>query len=86
MYKVGQNLRQNYGQLLGDIVTHETVNARSSHFPRARISMQLVLAGLFPPKSVQIWQEHFNWQPVDYEFLPRHLDVVNNYVNKFPCV
>lgn len=41
------------------------------------MSLELVLAGLFPPRMEQIWSPAFlNWQPVPYNYFPVDKDQV----------
>ncbi|CAG9853768.1 unnamed protein product [Phyllotreta striolata] len=50
------------------------------------------LAGLFPPRSDNVWNTALNWQPVPYNFLPADRDPVliglncPNYVRKYDSV
>lgn len=43
------------------------------------MSLQLVLASLFPPTGKHIWQEHLNWQPVPFNYWPDAEDHVSNF-------
>lgn len=39
------------------------------------------LAGLFPPKKTQIWNEDINWQPIPIHTIPHPMDTII-HVNK----
>uniref|UniRef100_V5I8W2 acid phosphatase n=2 Tax=Anoplophora glabripennis TaxID=217634 RepID=V5I8W2_ANOGL len=40
------------------------------------MSLQLVLAGLFPPQEDSMWKDGLYWQPVPYNYHQRHQDKV----------
>ena len=43
--------------------------AQSTDFSRTKMSLQLVLAGLYPPKqTVFNWNPTLNWQPIPYSY------------------
>ncbi|KAJ8668934.1 hypothetical protein QAD02_000193 [Eretmocerus hayati] len=63
-YQLGHMLREFYDKFLGDLVFPETVYARSTDYKRTKASLQLVLAGLYPPKGLQRWNNEIDWQPI----------------------
>ncbi|XP_065170315.1 venom acid phosphatase Acph-1-like [Atheta coriaria] len=65
MYEVGRALRHQYNEYLGDYKS-EYLNAVASELGRARNSLELILAGLFPPSEEFIWMKGFNWQPIPF--------------------
>lgn len=65
-YQIGKNLRKNYNSFLGPIYTEDLLEARTTDTPRTKMSLQLVLAGLWPPKRFQKWDPILNWQPIPY--------------------
>lgn len=71
-YKLGQFLRNRYDQFLGDYITENILEIRSTGFRRTRCSALLVLAGLWPPRGEQIWNKDLPWQPIpaDYKLQP----------------
>ncbi|NP_001315418.1 venom acid phosphatase Acph-1 [Apis cerana] len=73
-YQLGQFLRERYGDFLGDIYTEESVSALSSFYDRTKMSLQLVLAALYPPNKLQQWNEDLNWQPIATKYLRRYED------------
>ncbi|CAL1677644.1 unnamed protein product [Lasius platythorax] len=70
-HKLGKILRFRYNNFLGSLYKPKLVAARSSDFERTKVSLQLVLAGLFPPTGVQRWNYHLNWQPIPTSYMPR---------------
>ncbi|NP_001155147.1 venom acid phosphatase-like precursor [Nasonia vitripennis] len=63
-YKLGAHLREHYGDFLGDIYHASEVSARSTNSDRTKMSLQLVLAALYPPKDAQDWNKDLHWQPI----------------------
>ncbi|XP_063984894.1 venom acid phosphatase Acph-1-like [Diachasmimorpha longicaudata] len=63
-YDLGLRIRARYDDFLGDVYHPHAIMARSSYFDRAKMSLQLVMAAMFPPASIQMWNATFNWQPV----------------------
>lgn len=71
-YQLGKNLRDNYTDFLGDLYLPKLVMGHSSDYDRTKMSLQLVLAGLFPPvKEEQRWNPALNWQPIPTTYIPR---------------
>jgi len=70
-YRLGKFLRLRYNDFLGSLYQPGLVVARSSDFDRTKMSLQLVLAALFPPRSVQRWNPLLNWQPIPMLYTPR---------------
>ncbi|KAG5325423.1 ACPH1 phosphatase, partial [Acromyrmex heyeri] len=62
-YKIGTMLRERYDQYFGPDYWPSKIYARSSEVPRTQLSLQLVLAGLFPPSEKQTWNPHLPWIP-----------------------
>ncbi|XP_071563080.1 uncharacterized protein [Temnothorax nylanderi] len=75
-YRLGQFLRSRYNDFLDNLYTPKLVVARSSDFERTKMSLQLVLASLFPPTSVQRWNPVLNWQPIPTSYTPRVEDSI----------
>ncbi|OXU31428.1 hypothetical protein TSAR_013713 [Trichomalopsis sarcophagae] len=63
MYKIGQMLRQRYDNFLGDYKDGH-VYAYSSDTGRTKQSLQLVLAGLYPPSNETAWRSEIKWTPI----------------------
>ena len=64
-----------YGDFLGNgTYSPEKISAISSGFDRTINSANLVLAGMFPPKDIQIWNEQLLWQPTAVHSIPDPID------------
>ncbi|KAL3077338.1 hypothetical protein niasHS_013327 [Heterodera schachtii] len=66
-YILGQNVRSLYGTFLGDYYRSRELVALSGRDNRTIASAQLLLAGLFPPRGDQIWNDQLLWQPIPVE-------------------
>ncbi|XP_031787698.1 venom acid phosphatase Acph-1 [Nasonia vitripennis] len=73
-YKLGEMLRKRYNDFLSDTYKPDHVYAYSSNFDRTKMSLQLVLASLFPPTSELIWKKELNWIPIPIHSVPTKLD------------
>ncbi|XP_060526942.1 uncharacterized protein LOC132702372 [Cylas formicarius] len=69
-YNLGSELRQRYREFLGDVWNIDLIEARSTDLDRTKMSIQLSLAGLWPPTGVNEWNLLLNWQPIPYNYLP----------------
>lgn len=74
VYNLGKEIRQRYSGFLDEEYSIDVINARSSDFNRTKASLQLMLAGLFPPTKDLTWLPGLNWQPTPYEYVGRHSD------------
>lgn len=74
-FKIGQVLKTRYQDLLGNVYIPSAVYAFSTDFDRTKMSLQLVLAGLFPPSEVQAWNPELPWMPIPTHYVPVPLDV-----------
>lgn len=71
-YKLGSALRDRYHIFLGDLYLPKCVKGHSSDYDRTKMSLQLVLAALFPPINVrQRWNSELNWQPIPTTYISR---------------
>ncbi|KAJ8951021.1 hypothetical protein NQ318_006406 [Aromia moschata] len=75
-YNIGKELRERYNSFLGEFYYPELVEATSTNYNRTKVSLQLMLASLFPPSGLEIWKTNFEWQPVPYNYLPSPHDKV----------
>ncbi|KAL0125246.1 hypothetical protein PUN28_004407 [Cardiocondyla obscurior] len=73
-YKIGTMLRERYDQYFGPDYWPAKIYARSTDVPRTQMSLQLVLAGLFPPSEKQTWNPHLPWIPTSTFFVPYKTD------------
>lgn len=64
-YELGQWLRQRYGNvLLSEQYSPDEINVRSTDYDRTLESAEANLAGLYPPKGYQMWNQNLSWQPI----------------------
>ncbi|KAJ8675643.1 hypothetical protein QAD02_011429 [Eretmocerus hayati] len=73
-HKLGCLLRERYGKFLGDSYHPRDVHAYSSDFDRTKASLQLVLAGLYPPSSEEKWNSDLDWMPIPFHSTPQDMD------------
>lgn len=64
VYQFGKNLRQIYNDFLGEKYVPSKIYAMAGEDNRTIASALGVLAGLFPPKANQIWNNELPWQPI----------------------
>lgn len=69
LYDVGRILRNRYGGFLGDLWFPDLIESISTNDDRTKMSLELVLAGLFPPNSSNQWNKELNWQPIPFQSL-----------------
>ncbi|XP_011267548.2 venom acid phosphatase Acph-1 [Camponotus floridanus] len=71
-YELGQALRSRYEDFLGNLYLPKLVVGHSSDYDRTKMSLQLVLAALFPPTDRrQQWNADLNWQPIPVTYVSR---------------
>ncbi|KAF3423609.1 hypothetical protein E2986_12476 [Frieseomelitta varia] len=74
-YTLGLFLRERYEDFLGELYIPDEVSVLSSDYDRTKMSLQLVLAGLYPPNdTVERWNQNLNWQPIPARYLRRYED------------
>ncbi|KAG5305677.1 ACPH1 phosphatase, partial [Acromyrmex insinuator] len=73
-YELGLLLRDKYHKFLGDLYYPPNVYARSTWVTRTKMTLQLVLAALYPPAEIQKWNSQLSWQPVDMIYYPMDED------------
>jgi len=73
-YELGLLLRDKYHKFLGDLYYPPNVYARSTWIIRTKMTLQLVLAALYPPVEIQKWNSELSWQPVDIIYFPMEED------------
>ncbi|KAI4492993.1 hypothetical protein M0802_009763 [Mischocyttarus mexicanus] len=62
-YKIGRMLRERYDGYFGEDYWPDKIYGLATDVPRTQLSIQLVLAGLFPPSKKQTWNPHLPWIP-----------------------
>ncbi|XP_076251276.1 venom acid phosphatase Acph-1-like [Rhynchophorus ferrugineus] len=67
-YKIGLLLRQRYKSYLGDVLNLKYNYARSTGMSRTKASLELVLAGLWPPRNEEKFWPCLNWQPIPFYY------------------
>ncbi|KAF6205921.1 hypothetical protein GE061_020097 [Apolygus lucorum] len=83
LFALGEIMKSKYGEFLGEVYLPEEIQMKSSYAPRAQMSAMTFLAGLFPPKGFQIWNDNLHWQPIPVNPIPRETD--NMLAAKAPC-
>ncbi|CAG9772627.1 unnamed protein product [Ceutorhynchus assimilis] len=72
-HQVGSYLRSRYNNFLGPTWNIKHLEARTSDYNRTKMSLQLALAGLYPPVGSQMWSSIY-WQPIPYNYVPKFED------------
>ncbi|KAL7293285.1 hypothetical protein TKK_0013062 [Trichogramma kaykai] len=65
-HKLGKMLRRRYDSHLGEY-EHGDVYGYSTDVDRTKMTLQLVLAGLYPPSKVTAWSDSIGWSPIPYQ-------------------
>lgn len=73
-YSIGKMLRQRYNDFLGDLYHPKDVYARSTDIDRTKMSLYLVLAGLYPPSKEQNWNSNLPWLAIPTHYAPERVD------------
>lgn len=63
-YKLGQWLRNRYKDFLSEDYSEKDIYVRATDVDRTLMSAESNLAGLYPPKAKQIWNQNIPWQPI----------------------
>ena len=74
MYKLGQVLRKIYDGFLSEHYLQKEFTSQSTREERTYMSAATLLAGLYPPKTYQIWNPDVPWQPI-----PIYSTSIDNY-------
>ncbi len=81
-YKLGKWLKKRYDDILNSSLSSsgykwDIIKVNSSDKDRTLMSAELVLAGMFPPKKLELWtEEDINWQPIPVHTVPTPYDNV----------
>lgn len=73
-YCIGKMLRERYNEFLGKIYHPSDVYAVSTDLDRTKMSLQLVLAGLYHPAPMQSWNAELPWMPIPIHYMPEKVD------------
>lgn len=65
-YAIGKYLREAYGKFIPEQYTPDVVYSISTNYKRTKMSLELVLASLFPPLTGEKIATDLNWQPVPF--------------------
>ncbi|XP_029165963.1 venom acid phosphatase Acph-1-like isoform X2 [Nylanderia fulva] len=75
-YRIGTMLRQRYNEFLGPIYHPRDIYAVSSDTDRTKSSLQLMLAGLYPPDALQMWNPDLPWLAIPTHYVPERMDML----------
>lgn len=75
-YDIGAALRQRYDGFLDTSYHYSLIEGRSTDYGRTKESLQLVLAGLFPPTQQLTWMKGMNWTPIATYYEKKDFDKV----------
>lgn len=77
LYDIGSWLRVRYGKLLGKLYSPNKIFAQSTGVSRTQMSIELVLASLYPPEGTALeWNHDLNWQPIPFISEPLDKDTL----------
>lgn len=79
----GEWLRARYANFLDDRYSADTFKVQCTDVDRAKMSTQLMLAGLYPPKGDQVWNPNLMWQPIPISSEPLKYDTL--LLGRYPC-
>ncbi|CRK95747.1 CLUMA_CG009204, isoform A [Clunio marinus] len=69
MFNLGTFLRNRYDRFLDRLLKLDDVHAQSTDVSRTKMSLLLVLAGLYPPQKTSLeWNKNLNWQPIPFSY------------------
>ncbi|XP_012537170.1 venom acid phosphatase Acph-1 isoform X2 [Monomorium pharaonis] len=75
-YRIGTMLRQRYNNFLGAIYHPRDIYAVSTDTDRTKMSLQLMLAGLYPPDTTQLWNPDLPWLAIPIHYVPKKVDIL----------
>ncbi|CAH0381833.1 unnamed protein product, partial [Bemisia tabaci] len=74
MYELGRFLRHRYDGFVSSTYKAREISMVSAEIDRCIMSAQLVLAGLYPPVGIQVWNPDIPWQPIPVHTIPTSCD------------
>ncbi|XP_018567452.1 prostatic acid phosphatase-like [Anoplophora glabripennis] len=75
-YELGKWFRKRYASFLPEEYNAKDIYVFSSDVDRTLMSAQVNLAGLYPPKGAQVWNENLLWQPIPVHTMPKKEDQI----------
>lgn len=69
-------MRRRYNTFLGTTYFPEDISSRSTYIDRAKMTLLLVLAALYPSDAFQKWHPSLNWQPIPITYEKADDDVL----------
>jgi len=69
-FALGQYVREKYTGFLSDTYSPDEIVVRSTDIDRTLMSAQSHLAGLYPPRGNQTWNQDLKWQPIPVHTIP----------------
>lgn len=69
-------LRQRYSHFLDSLYRPHDIYAVSSEADRTKMSLQLMLAGLYPPDTKQMWNSDLPWLAIPTHYVPKRVDML----------
>ena len=76
-YELGKWLRQRYRTVINESYSKDEIYIQSTDVDRALMSALSNLAGLYTPKTKQIWNKNIAWQPIPVHTTPEKDDGVS---------
>nr|XP_023017902.1 lysosomal acid phosphatase-like isoform X2 [Leptinotarsa decemlineata] len=73
-YKLGQWFRSRYNSFLSEEYSPNDIHVYSTDVDRTLMSAAANLAGFYPPKNDQIWNQNLLWRPIPIHTSPRIKD------------
>ena len=70
-------LRQRYETFLGKTYSPNEVYSYSTDQDRTKMSLQMVLAGLYSPAPASSSSDHIDWTPVTFDYNVRKFDFLS---------
>ncbi|XP_075227293.1 testicular acid phosphatase homolog isoform X3 [Lycorma delicatula] len=77
LYYLGKIFRKRYKKFISKYLS-KSVRVNSSDYDRTHMSAAVLLAGLFPPETDQIWSHQLIWQPIAIHSVPITKDKERN--------
>ncbi|EFN63832.1 Testicular acid phosphatase-like protein [Camponotus floridanus] len=75
-YRIGTMLRQRYSHFLDSLYRPYDIYAVSTEADRTKMSLQLMLAGLYPPDTRQMWNPDLPWLAIPTHYVPKRVDML----------